>query len=94
MKGISLAKKGSFSNALKCYKHALDIEPNFTQAFVARGAAYVLQGQMQRAITEFEQALTIDPQQQYALAYLQAAREKVGTNTTNVWNDTASSSVF
>ena len=77
VKGISLAKKGSFDNAMKCYKHALDIEPNFTQAYVARGAAYVLQGELKKAIAEFEQALKIDPQQQYAITYLQAAKEKL-----------------
>lgn len=89
VKGISLAKKGSsdqvsesdrtrlFENAMKCYKHALDIEPNFTQAYVARGAAYVLQGSLKKAIGEFESALKIDPQQPYALTYLQAAKEKL-----------------
>lgn len=39
MKGISLAKRGSFENAMKCYKHALEIEPMFAEAYVARGAA-------------------------------------------------------
>jgi len=81
VKGIQLAKLGSFSNAMKCYKHALDIEPNFTQAYVARGAAYVLQGQLEKACREFEMALKIDPDQQYAKTYLQAAREKLGHST-------------
>jgi tetratricopeptide (TPR) repeat protein len=40
-KGIALAKKGDFENALKCYQHALDIDNNFAHAYVARGAAYV-----------------------------------------------------
>lgn len=83
MKGISLAKKGSFDNAMKCYRHALDIDPNFTQAYVARGAAYVLQGQLKQACAEFEHALQIDPQQAYALTYLQAAKDKLAGRTSN-----------
>lgn len=37
----------------------------------------MLQGELKRAINEFEQALQIDPQQQYAQNYLRAAKEKI-----------------
>lgn len=49
-----MAKKGQFDNALKCYAHALEIDPNFVHAFVARGAAYLLMQQIDKAAAEFE----------------------------------------
>ncbi len=76
-KGIALAKRGEFSNALKCYQHALDIEPLYTHAYVARGAAYVLQGAYEQAVCELRTALVLDPNVSNAQKYLEAALQKI-----------------
>lgn len=76
-RGLAYAKQNKYDAALKCYKHALEVLPVFTQAFVARGAAYVRMGRLELAISEFEAALAIDANVPYAAKYLQAARQKL-----------------
>ena len=43
-RGISLSRNGSYANAMRLYQHALEIEPMYVEAVVARGACWVLQG--------------------------------------------------
>jgi hypothetical protein len=87
VKGISLAKKANYDSAMKCYNHALDIEPNFVQAFVARGACYVLQGEYDKAVKEFDQALKLDPKQPYAKDYRQACLDKLNIKNSKANNN-------
>ena len=77
MKGIGMAKRGHYDNALKVYAHALEIEPRYVQAYVARGACYVLQGRWEEGVKEFETALSLDPEHAYARQYLAACRDKM-----------------
>ena len=78
VKGIGMAKRGAYDNALKVYAHALEIEPKYVQAYVARGACYVLQGRWEDGVREFERALQLDPDHAYAKQYLRACRDKLG----------------
>eukprot|EP00854_Cymbomonas_tetramitiformis_P014381 gene14381-17008_t len=80
--GIAHAKKGSYSDALKCYEQALELDPKHRDAYVARGAAYANQGNLTGACEEFRMALKIDPENQNAAKYLAATRHKLGLNET------------
>jgi len=62
---------------MKFYAQALEVDPNFKDAFVAKGAAYANQGKLESAIEEFERALKIDPDDKNALKYLDATEVKV-----------------
>ena len=81
LKGLTLAKKGSHANAIKCYNHALDIEPTFVQALVARGAVHIAQHNFERAIADLQAAIDIEPNQPTAIRFLAKAKEKMGLSS-------------
>lgn len=87
LRGISYAKRGLFDQSMKCYQHALDINPAFVQAFIARGAAYVLMQQSYNAIQQFQDALEIDPTNVYAKQYLDDAKKKLANENQNTIHD-------
>merc|ERR1712173_188457 len=57
----------------KCYDHALEIDPGFTDAMVAKGALLAKSPtkKYDEAISLLERALKIDPLTENALEYLQ-----------------------
>jgi len=63
-KGVSLAKSNEYEKAIKVYNHAIDIDPNCVDAYVAKGAA------------NFEKALQIDPNCTNAKKYLKATQNR------------------
>ena len=87
-RGITLSRNGSYANAMRLYQHALEIEPNYVEAVVARGACWVLQGQLRRGKEEFERALEMDASNAYARKYLDACNERLKKEKTqrgNAW---------
>jgi tetratricopeptide (TPR) repeat protein len=74
---MSYAKQQQFDKAHQHYTHALEVDPSFVHAYVARGAAYVLQHQWANAVTSFQEALRRDPEASYAAKYLAAAQDKL-----------------
>ena len=79
-RGIVFSKAGDSENlilACKCYAHALEIDPTFVDAYIARGAAYVLLNRLQDSIKEFRIALKYDPENVNAKKYLTIAEERI-----------------
>jgi len=72
-KGVAFAKQGQTESAVKCYDHALEIDPQFTDALVAKGALLAKgpEKNYDEAISLLERALKIDPLTENALEYLQ-----------------------
>jgi tetratricopeptide (TPR) repeat protein len=63
--GVVHAKRGSkedLESALKFYKHAIDIDPTFSDSYTARGAAFVLLCRYEDALADFASALRFNPQ--------------------------------
>ena len=60
-RGVSCAKRGDYTGAMKHYSYALHIDGTHAEAYVARGAAYANQGMLSKAVGEFEHALTLLP---------------------------------
>mmetsp|Transcript_20044 Transcript_20044/g.27752 ORF Transcript_20044/g.27752 Transcript_20044/m.27752 type:complete len:252 (-) Transcript_20044:80-835(-) len=79
--GINLAKVGKYTEALKCYSQALELDPLHRDTYVARGAAYANQGLLSEACVEFSAALEIDPEDPNAAKYLRATEAKVKAQT-------------
>jgi len=77
--GIPIAKEGKFEEAIKIYNHALEIYPQCVEAYVARGAAYANAGNLTKAISNFEEALQINPNDVNAKKYLEITKEKDAT---------------
>ncbi len=60
-RGVSCAKRGDYTGAMKHYSYALHIDKTHAEAYVARGAAYANQGMLSKAVGEFEYALRLLP---------------------------------
>jgi tetratricopeptide (TPR) repeat protein len=78
--GVTLAKRGSkedLEQALKHYKHAIEIDARYSDAYTARGAAYVLLHKFDYAIADFDTALRLNPADGNALKYRARAEELV-----------------
>jgi len=75
--GISKAKEGNYREALKYYRQALEVDPECSDAFVARGAAFANVNMLEDAIEEFEKALKLNPADSNASKYLLATKNKL-----------------
>ncbi|MDR2127034.1 MAG: tetratricopeptide repeat protein [Prevotellaceae bacterium] len=66
--GLDYAEQGNYTEAIVCYKKALEINPNEAVAYYYMGIAYVNLGNHAEAIGSYQKALDIDPN--YAEAYV------------------------
>lgn len=64
---------------MKIYNHAIEIDPQCVDAYVAKGAAYANQEHYELAIRNFEKALDINPDCANAKLYLEATEQKKAT---------------
>jgi tetratricopeptide (TPR) repeat protein len=60
--GNALATLGQFELALKAYDTTLKLQPGRANAVTNIGVVYYQQGQLDQAIAQFKQALTIEPE--------------------------------
>lgn len=61
---------------LKCYEHALQVDPNEPLAWLSKGMAYAFLGDAKQAITDMKQACTLsplDPQRYYYTSLMASA---------------------
>src|SRR5690349_13198748 len=66
---LKLHRAGKFKEAIAAYDKVIQSSPRSTKAFVGRGEAYVLLGQPQQAIKDFDQAIKLDPKLAEAYYY-------------------------
>ena len=59
---------GDYDKALECYDKALELEPKSVEGFAHRAQAYRFKGDYNKAITECNTAVSLNPD--YALSYL------------------------
>lgn len=60
-KGASYASKGQYQQAMDNYNKALEMEPNFTNAYINRGLLYRGNKQYDLALKDYTRALEIEP---------------------------------
>ena len=77
LRGITASKSDNPSSCLPLYNHALEIDPLFTDAFVARGAYYANHGKYKEALLDFKKALKIDSKHENARIYYKQTKEKL-----------------
>eukprot|EP00884_Botryococcus_braunii_P010506 jgi/Botrbrau1/19457/Bobra.0338s0077.1 len=76
-RGIDFAKSGNLEGAERCYKQALELEPQLVDGWVAQGALHANSGRYTEAVSHFETALRLDPGHQNARKYLDLTRAKM-----------------
>ena len=78
----ALAKQASaaaakYSEAVKYYDQSIAIDPSFSAALTAKGAAYANQSRLGTAAEQFVAALKLDPGDANARAYLERVQAKI-----------------
>ncbi|XP_075748431.1 uncharacterized protein LOC119164176 isoform X3 [Rhipicephalus microplus] len=68
--GVMHFKAGNHSEAFGCLNKALQIDPENVEALVARGALFANNSNLRRALEDFEQALTLNPNHPNARKYM------------------------
>lgn len=63
IRGTILIYFQDYTDAIKDYSQALQLNPNYTPAYYARGFAYDQLGQSKAAIKDYQQVLGINPQE-------------------------------
>ena len=61
IKGCSLARRGEYSEALKFFNRAVEIEPQCSDAWYQRGCCYGDLHNHEKAIDDYDKAIEIDP---------------------------------
>ncbi len=67
-KGVKFYGPGNFKEALNAYNKAIQLNPQYAEAYIGRGAAYADLGNNQQAINDFTKAIQLNPKD--TLAYL------------------------
>ena len=60
-KGSALMSKNQFDAAIETYTRAIELSPNYAEAYVQRGLAKRARGDLQGSIQDYEKAAAIDP---------------------------------
>ncbi|MGC8940987.1 MAG: tetratricopeptide repeat protein, partial [Candidatus Nanoarchaeia archaeon] len=66
-RGVAYADKGELDKAIQDFNKALELDPNFVEAYNNRGIAYAYKGEFDKAMQDWNKALELDPK--YANAY-------------------------
>ena len=67
------AKK--FDDAIKNYTDAIELDPNYSNAYNNRGALYFNTGEHEKGIADFKKAVELDPNNESAVKNLKKATE-------------------
>ena len=57
-----LFNQGRYEEAIKECTEAIELAPNFAEAYSNRGIAYVQKDELDQAITDFDKAIELDPE--------------------------------
>eukprot|EP00474_Spongospora_subterranea_P001055 CRZ01513.1 hypothetical protein [Spongospora subterranea] len=74
-RGIEFARQNRFSDAVRCYSHALNVEPQCVDALVSRGIAMINLNKLDDAIKDLTHALDLEPGHVDAAKYITLAKE-------------------
>jgi len=61
LKGRELHDSKKYSEAIDSYTRALDLKPNFIEAYYGRGASYGMLGDQELAIKDFDKIIELNP---------------------------------
>ena len=60
-KGTDIFRQGLFEGAVPHYTTAIQLDPNYADAYSSRGGLYSILGQYEDALQDFEKAIQLDP---------------------------------
>lgn len=65
--GMEFVKQSKYDEAVISYARAIELNPNFTEAYYGRGLVYGRKGEFDKAIADFTTVMILDPG--FAAAY-------------------------
>jgi tetratricopeptide (TPR) repeat protein len=72
---LSFKKKADYDLSIADYSEAIRLRPDIVSYFILRGKAYEITGLLDKALADFRQALTIEPQNQVAADNVRAIED-------------------
>jgi superkiller protein 3 len=81
-KGYQAGEAGNLDEAIRCYKKAITIDPNYAPAYNNLGGIYGNKGMLDDAIVEYKKAIAIDPDYTFAHNNLARAYRQKGLKDT------------
>ena len=74
LKAMVALSNGQSDKAIAAYTEAIGRDPKYSYAFVGRGDAYLLKGDLDRALLDYDQAVRLDPHNDTAKARAEVLR--------------------
>ena len=65
-RGVELQEEGNYEQAILEYTNAIELDPNFADAYYNRGIAYKNKGEFDNAIADYSRAIELDPNHTWA----------------------------
>jgi lipoprotein NlpI len=78
-RGNTYQSKGDYKRAIVEYDMAIKLQPEYAEAYFARGRAHFALAQFAAAVTNFRQSLKLEPADAYSVLWLHLARNRSGT---------------
>ncbi|OEH74467.1 TPR domain-containing protein [Cyclospora cayetanensis] len=75
--GVVCARRGYLDQALQLYDSALQLQPNYADALIARGAAYANKLDYEKAAADLDAALALEPANKNAAKYRAIVAERM-----------------
>jgi tetratricopeptide (TPR) repeat protein len=76
LKAVAALSNEQYDKAIAAYTEAIKRDPKYPYAYIGRGDAYLLKGDLDRAQLDYDQALRLDPQNEEAKARGDLVREE------------------
>lgn len=79
-KGLSFQKSNNYKNAIAAYTNAIELKPQYVQAYNNRGLAEIDLGNYQQAIDDYNKAIELNPKEANAFNNRGNAYKDLGNN--------------
>ncbi|MBI4711118.1 MAG: tetratricopeptide repeat protein [Candidatus Omnitrophica bacterium] len=61
VQGVAYGQQGNYGAAVKSFSKAIELKPDFAEAYYNRGFAYYIKGKKDKALADFNKALELRP---------------------------------
>jgi tetratricopeptide (TPR) repeat protein len=74
LKAAMFVGNDQYDKAIAAYTEAIGRDPKYAFAYIGRGDAYLLKGDLDRALLDYDQAIRLDPKDESAKARAEVVR--------------------
>ena len=74
LKGVMFSNDGQHDKAINAYSQAIKLDPKYPYAYLGRGDAYLVKGDVTSALQDYDRAVKLDPDNDAAKERMKAVR--------------------